>query len=810
MLRNYLKIAWRNLVKQKALAFINIAGLAVGLACFSLFLLYAVNEFSFDRFHANASSLYRVYLNVEAMNGEEKFAASYLPIPLGPALKTDIQGVKDFVRIKESGTENFVRADNGISRVKITFADPQFFSVFTFKMLRGNAPGALNSPANIVLTKEKALQLFGTIDAVGRTVEIKVDEAFEPFIVTAVSENIPPNSTIGFDILASFDYFLSTPYGKKSAGNWHRSGYQTYVLLAPGANIPNMLTSLSRIRSKYYPEEEAELKKKGAWTKAGSPVSYRLQNIRDMHTNTDINGGVVDPVSPKNIWILLALAGSVLLIACINFTTLAMGRSAGRAKEVGIRKVIGGEEKQLVFQFLSEALLLSIFSAALGFILVKWLLPYFNNLSGRELSFSFSQYPEMIWLLAGLIIVAGLLAGSYPALVLSRFNPIDVLKRKIRLGGSNFFTKTLVTTQFILSIGLIISTVVILRQLHFMQGKNPGFSKENVVMVDAEGTDTKKIYPLFKQALAAQPQIAAVAGSELGLGEGTGWSRSGFEYNGKHKDVFEYFVDAGYIPLMKMKLVAGRNFDPSISDDTLTSVIINETMMRDFGWTKANAVGQPLKGYMETLTPVVIGVVEDFHFRPFSEAVEPQMFQQFHDYAPFKYFVRIKAGDPAAALASIQKAWSAVTVLPLKYDFLDDSLDRFYKSEKRWRNIVAWAGGVSIFLACLGLFGLASLAAVNRTKEIGIRKILGAPVASIIGLLSKDFLKLVVIAFVIATPVAWWFMHKWLQDFAYRINIGWWVFAATGLIAMFIALSTVSFQAIRAAIANPIKSLRTE
>jgi len=528
-----------------------------------------------------------------------------------------------------------------------------------------------------------------------------------------------------------------------------------------------------------------------------------------MHTDTSIGGGGVDAVNPKNIWILLAIAAGVLLIACINFTTLAIGRSAGRAREVGVRKVLGSGKRQLLLQFLSEALLLSVLSAILGFLLGELLLPYFNKLSGRELSFSFKQFPELLWMMLGLVVLVGLLAGSYPALVLSGFKPLDVLKSKVKVGGSNIFTKSLVTVQFILSIGLIISTVIILQQLKFMQNKNPGFNKENIVMVDAEGVDTRKIYPLFKQALSSQPQILSVAGAELGLGEGNGWSMSGFEYEGKHRQVYEYFIDQDYIKLMGIKMLAGRDFDPKIASDTQTSVIINEAMVKDFGWTVNNAVGKQIVGYGEKLTPVVIGVIRDFNFRSFDIKVGPQLFHQFHDYAPYKYFVRLKPGNPAAALDQMKKAWTAVVPeLPFKYEFLDESLDRFYRSEARWSSIVGWAGGISIFLACLGLLGLAALSAINRTKEMGIRKVLGASIPNIIGLLSKDFLKLVVIALVIAAPIAWYFMHGWLQDFAYRINIGWWVFAITGVVAILIALITVSFQAIKTAVANPVKSLK--
>jgi len=344
-----------------------------------------------------------------------------------------------------------------------------------------------------------------------------------------------------------------------------------------------------------------------------------------------------------------------------------------------------------------------------------------------------------------------------------------------------------------------------------MSTKNPGFNKENVLVVDAEQTDTKKIFPLIKQELSASPDIVGIAFSEVGLGAGAGWSRSGFEYKGNHKEVYEYFVDQNYIPVMGMQMIAGRNFDPKIAADTVTSVIVNEEMVKEFGWTSETAIGQQLQGYMESKTPVVIGVVKNFNFRPLSEKIAPQMFHQFNDYAPFKFFVRIKPGNPAPALAAIQRAWNrAEPVIPFKYDFLDDSLNNFYKTEQRWSNIVGWAGGISIFLACLGLLGLTALAVVNRTKEIGIRKVLGASVISIVGLLSKDFVRLIIIALIIATPAAWYFMHKWLEGFAYRISIGWIVFAVTGAFAIAIALITIGLQAVKAGMANPVKSLRTE
>jgi putative ABC transport system permease protein len=812
MIKHYFKIALRNLGRQKVLSFINISGLSIGLACFSLFLLYAVNEFNFDRFHKNSDNIYRVYRWTDAMEGQEAGGDVYMPSPLGPAMKTDLPDVKAYVRFRDAWGKSFIKIDGNVRRMNVSYSDPSIFSIFSFPLKYGTAQGALKELKNVVLTSSKAKELFGLDNVVGRTIEIKIDDEFVPFTVSAVAENIPANSSITFDLLGNFNYMETTSSAKRGVNNWNRSSYITYVQLNEGSGLANDVQRLAAFRHKYYPGEEKELKESGfKWEGNKPPVRFGLQPLKAGHTDTKIFGGTIEQVNPKTIWILLSIAAGVLLIACINFTTLAIGRSARRAKEVGVRKVIGSERTHLVLQFLAEAVLLSILSLAIGLLLVKILLPFFNQLSGRELRFSFSLYPEMSWMLAGLTLLVGLLAGSYPALILSGFRPIEVLKSKIKVSGSNIFTKSLVTVQFALSIGLIICTMVILQQTKFMTGKYPGFNKENIVVVDASDTKTKEIYPLFKQALVSRTDIAGIASAELSLGEGTGWSRSGFEYNGNHKDVFEYYIDHEYIPLMGMKILAGRNFDPKFTEDTVTSVIVNEAMVKDMGWTMENAVGQQIKGYMETKTPVVIGVVQNFNFRPFKEEVKPQMFHQFADYAPYKFFVRVKPGNPAPALGAMQKAWTGVvTELPFKYNFLDESIDNFYKSERKWSSIIGWAGGISVFLACLGLFGLAALAAINRTKEIGIRKVLGASLPGIVGLLSKDFIKLIVFALIIAAPLAWYFMNKWLQDFAYRISIGWWVFIAAGALAIVVAFVTIGFQAVKAGIANPVKSLRTE
>nr|WP_290939642.1 FtsX-like permease family protein [Haliscomenobacter sp.] len=568
-----------------------------------------------------------------------------------------------------------------------------------------------------------------------------------------------------------------------------------------------------QFRQKYYPGEEQELRDRGFWKGEGAPVTYRMQPLRAMHTQTLVGGGQVPPIEPRSIWILLAVAAAILAIAGINFTTLSIGRSASRAREVGVRKVMGSGRSALVGQFLVESVVLAAISAVLGLGLMRLMLPMFNQLADRELVFSFQQFPELLWMIGGLVLLTGLLAGSYPALVLSGFRPVEILKSKIRLGGSNLFTKSLVTGQFVLSIGLIISMLVILQQLDFMRSKNPGFNRENVVVVDASGTNSERIFPLFKQAALTHPEVIGVAGAELGLGAEQGWSRQGWVHENKLHEVYEYFVDNEFLNVLNMQLVAGRNFDPKFSMDTVNSVIINESMMQHFGWTLETALGQKLLGYYENAEkplPTVIGVVKNFNFLSLKEAVQPQQFHQFSDYTPFKYFVRIQAGDPAPVLAALGKNGTNWNQRYRSTTVLDDTLNDFYQAEARLGRIISWAGGISIFLACLGLFGLATLSVLNRTKEIGIRKVLGASIARLTTLIAEDFLKLVFIAILIASPLAWYFMDQWLADFANRITIQWWMFVLAGAGAVLIAFLTVGFQSGKAALMNPVKSLRSE
>ena len=809
MLRHYIRIAIRNLGRHKVLTVINILGLSLGLACFSLILVFAVNEFSYDNWHVNAARIYQVDETWVRKDGQI-FGTNGGNMPVGPAFKQDFPDVEDAVRIS-APDEKLMKGSGGTVRLNMSFADPGFFTMFSFPLLYGASSQVLLDPHDIVVTRSKAIQLFGTADAVGKTVQVKFDTVYRPFKVSGVAADLPKNSSVTFDIMGSFDYLLISDSDRlQTLNNWHRTyGDMTWLLLKPGSRLMNDSNRLLQFRWKHMPDElDSYHKEKKVMAR------YALQPLLQVHTDPNIMGPGAEATDPANIWILLGIASGILLIASINFTTLAIARSASRAVEVGVRKVLGGHRSQLVRQFLAESVLLSVISTILGCLLAIALLPWFNELSDKQLSFSFFEHPQLAWMLAGLTLLVGLLAGCYPALVLSGFRPVDVLKSRIRLGGSNYFTRSLVTLQFVLSIGLIIGTVIILRQVNFMRNKDLGLIKENTVVVLPRDVDAAKGFELLRQKLASDPQVVGVTASQFGLGEGRGMMNDRYEFNGVVSSAIVYPVATNFLSVMGLHLLAGRAFDPTITSDTVSNVVVNETLVSDYlGVAPAEAVGKRFKGFDGGTQQykTIIGVVRDFNFERLNRTVRPQLFYVPTHLDPGVYFVHLRGGDPSATLATIGTFWKGFAPdVPLRTSFLDEDLNRFYRSEVRWGNIIAAAGGISIFLACMGLFGLAALAAINRIKEIGIRRVLGASGFEIVGLLTGDFLQLVVVASLIASPLAWYFMNKWLQHFAYRIEIGGSIFAFTALAALAIAYVTIGVQAWRAARINPVESLRAE
>jgi putative ABC transport system permease protein len=718
--------------------------------------------------------------------------------PLGEAMKKSLPDVIDYVRIQLPYDESLLQVGNKGFRSNVTYADASLFSMFSFSLKQGSVNTALHNLNDVVLTESKAKEIFGTDDVIGKTIQIKIGSSFQPFIVSAIANDIPSNSTIHFDILGNFLYAEKYVNGSIFTGSdFHYIDKQTFVQLKPGSKLPYDSRQLQNFLASFNP---------GYLDGNVPPVILKLQSLTDIHTSTLNLWHDFPHLDLKTIWILLLIAFGILLIACINFTTLAAGRSAKRSKEVGVRKVMGAAKRQLIIQFMTEAYFFAIISMILGLLLAAFLLPYFNALAGSNLNLSVNALPQALILIAVVLFFVGLLAGSYPAFVLSRFKPLEVLKNKLCIGGSNAFTKSLVTIQFALSIALIISTVIIFGQTKYMINKNPGFNKDNVVVIDASEADPAKFFPLFKQAVMKNPSIENVASSAAGIGAGK--SYLGYSDQGLSADI--NIIDTNYITVLGMKLIAGNNFAEAQMYDTAKSVIINETMMKALGWNLQNAIGKTIKNF-QGQDAVITGVVKDFSYQPLSEEIKNQVFITSKDKGYVNFYVRLKAGNQLQAIVDMQKQWNNLLPgIPMKYSFLDEDVNNYYRSEKTWSKIAGWSSIISIFLGCLGLLGLTSLAAINRTKEIGIRKVLGSSSKGIAVLLSKDILKPVIAALFIAFPVAWWVMNKWLQTFAYRINISWWVFTAAGLSAVLIALITISFQAIKAAIANPVESLRTE
>ncbi len=812
MIYSYLKIAARNFRRHASTSFIKLVSLSVGLASFILFLAYSLHEFNFDQFHPDGERIYRMYRWTENIYGRGTEGDPHLPMPLGIALKEEFPDVEEVVRWKEAWGENLVRVGNSSHKLEVSHADPKVFEVFDFSMMYGTPSGALADAFSVVITKPVAQQLFGEDNPTGKEIEIRYEDEFEKFTVAGVTEAIPSNSSKQFEIMGSMDYFAQTDFGQRRSDNWGSSFLTVFVKLREGSGLATNAEALLNFRRNHYPDYEASLRESGVWSEAHAPVTYALQAIADMHTDPAIRGGDVPAVAPQSIYLLLWIAGGVLLIALINYTTLAVGRSARRASEVGVRKVVGSLRIQLFKQFLVESFFFTFLGVGLACPLAYYLLPFFNRLAGRELSLDFVMTPQFGLGLLALVLISGSIAGMYPALVLSGLRPAEILKGKTKLGGSNIFTKCLVTTQFVLSVGLIIAVLIMTKQLNFLRNSSPGFNSENVLVVDANDVASPGNYELFKTQAQQHPDILRVAGAEQSFGADMGWSRHGFDYEGENKQIYSYFVLDDFLDVMKMDLVAGRNFDPARNDRVNRSVIVNESFLREFGWSSADALGKKLDGYFEEdVEPEIIGVVRDFNFRSFRENIDPQLFHQFDDYDPRVYVCRLAAGDPEEPIAHLRSVWSElVPEVPLSYSFVDQDMDRFYRSEERLSQIVSSAAALSILLACLGLLGLASLSAANRRKEIGIRKVLGASATQIVRMLSQDYIKLVLLSLVVAIPLVWVLMHNWLQNFAFRTEMSWWIFAAAGLVSIVLAVSTLSIQGFWSARVDPVQSIRDQ
>lgn len=794
MYRSYFKIGWRNLLKNKTYSFINIGGLAIGLACCIGIGLYIWDEYSYDRFHSRYYNIYRVV--AKQQESGDVYNVAVTPGPLAQTLASEFAEVKHSCRIGRVRSNGVLEVkDISVEPEEVLLVDNPFFEVFDFELIKGNKKRALLNPDDVVITESLAAKLFGPQWAqsdtlLGTVINFNDDRLLS---LAGIARNPPPNSHIQFDMLLSlrYDELNSGFYG------WQSNNYHTYVVLKPEGDGILLNQKILKHLDKYLPE---------------SHTTLSLQPLSDIHLHSEFDfqtdwSKTTDIVYVR---IFFAVGAVVLFIALCNFVNLSTARAINRAKEVGVRKVIGALRRQLVSQFLSESFIMTSFSIILALFSLQLFLPLLNKMSEKGLGL---PYHEPYFLLSVLFfaIVVSFLGGMYPALYLSNFHPAKVLKGFRSLHGGEIFRKVLVIGQFAFSLILVIATIVIYQQLTFLQNKDLGFDQSRLIYVTLKNDLALKA-SLIKADLLTHSSITGVASTSNNLID-VNRSTGGVTWDGKEEGdrilLTHMNVDPNFLSTTGMSLVTGRNFNPLISSDTSSAFLINETAARRMGWNPSEALGKTIELWQNK--GQVIGVVKDFHFRPLTSAIEPFLFFNWPREPLSGMFVKAKGGnvpDAISALAMIYKKYDAKS--SLHYEFMDDGLQRQYLREQNTGHIVLTFSVLAIFVSCLGLFGLATYSAERRIKEIGVRKVLGASVASIVRLLSVDFVKLVIIAILIASPIAWWCSKRWLQDFAYKIDLRLWMFIISGAAAISIALLTVSFQSIKAALMNPTKNLRTE
>jgi putative ABC transport system permease protein len=816
MIKNYLKIAWRNLMKNKVFSLINIVGLSTGLACCMLITLYILNETSYDRYQKNADNIYQVGTEFRGLGNIKKLPNT--PAAMGEIMKQvfpEIQQTTRLIRLfgEDKTLLQYTPQNNAVKsfyETKGYLADSTFFRMFTYNFIAGDPSTALSNPNSVVLSEEIAKKIFGNQPALHKIIHISSStNGDHDFEVTGVFKPINKPSHI------DGRFFLSTMGGDvaqmiRNAGNnlANNNMYYTYLLLAPGADPKKLEAQFPAFIDKYAGKE---LKAVGF-----QKVQY-LVSLKDIHLHSGSDADVTPSGSVTYLYILASIALFTLLIACINFMNLATARSSKRSSEVGIRKVLGAEKKLLIAQFLGESVMMSLIAFVFAILFTELLIPAFNSVSGKNLSLNYSNIAIVVAFLL-LSILTGLLAGSYPAFYLSSFNPAKVLKGKFSNSlAAVSLRKGLVIFQFVISVVLIVASVVIAQQMKYLRSADLGFDQERQIVIPLRSENAKKIYSSFKDELLKQSTIANVGASAFYPGI-TNYSDNILYKQGESmqqgKDVRMNYVDTRFLQTLHITPVAGRLFSDDFRSDTSKAIILNEKAIKELGFASPQeSIGQKLffdfqgKNYDFD----IVGVVKDFHYEDLHLPITPYGFQLSLQPQYNYMIVHAKAGDINNILASVKNSWHNLNPSePFEYNFLDEDFQKNYDAENRLSAIVGYFTAIAILISCLGLFGLATFSAEQRVKEIGVRKALGANVSSIVALLSKDFLKLVGIAILIASPLAWFAMNKWLQSFAYRIHINWTVFAITTLAALLIALITISFQAIKAAIANPVKSLRSE
>ena len=804
-------------MKNKVFSFINIFGLCAGLVCCMLISLYVLNEISYDKYQKNAKDIYQVGTEFIGLGNFKKLPNT--PAALGEMMKTSFPEITQTTRLAAMYSEDktLLQYDekNGSTKsfyeTKGYLADSTFFRMFTYNFIEGDPASALNNPNTIVLNEEIAKKIFGNEPALNKVIHVSSStNGDHNFLVTGVFRPIDKPSHIDARFIMSMAGGNMADFIKQQGANLATNNlFFTYLQLKPGANAKQLQAKFSSFIEEYAGKDLKAV---------GFNKRQFLVPLTDIHLDEDVKSNVTAGGSKTYLYILASIAIFTLLIACVNFMNLATAQSAKRSSEVGIRKVLGAEKKFLLLQFLGESVLMSLMAFVFAFIITKLLLPVFNSVADKNLSLTFSNHLYLILAFIAMAIITGLIAGSYPALYLSSFNPAKVLKGKF----SNSFSvvalrKALVIFQFIISIVLIIASVVIAGQMKYLRSADLGFNQSQQVVIPLRSSNAKKMYSSFKNELSKQSGIAN-AGASLYYPGISNVADNIFYRDGQSmqeaKDVKMNYVDPSFLQTLEIKPLAGRIFSADYPEDTSGTIVLNETAIKTLGFANSqSAVNQKLHFTYNgtTYNFNIIGVVKDFHYEDLHLPIGPYGFQ-LNTPPVYNYMIaHVKSANMDGALQSIKNSWHSLNPNePFDYSFLDKDFQKNYMAETRLASIVTYFTIIAILISCLGLFGLATFTAEQRIKEIGVRKVLGASVTSIVTLLSKDFMKLVGISILIASPIAWYIMNKWLQEFAYRIHISWMVFVLTTLIAVAIALATISFQAIKAAIANPVKSLRTE
>lgn len=798
MLRNYLTIALRTLANNKAYSIINVVGLSIGLAAAMLIILYTKDEVSYDRFHANTPNLYRITSKRTTPEGKQESVVGNTGYFQGPKFSASVPEIQAFVRFQQDRRD--MKQGTEIKSQDLFLADTNFFSVFSFPLLSGNPQTALQQPYSVVISEKMAEKQFGTIDALGKTILITDRDQFKPYTVTGVAATSPQNSSIKFDMLLPLVVAQDVLTNRE---NWFNIFLNTFVVLSPNANIGRIAAKMNQT---YVADARETIKAMAEKYGMKNKVEYTLQPFTDMHLNKELpaDNGLVDSSNPVFSYILSGIALFILIIACINFVNLTVARSLKRAKEIGIRKVVGGGRTQLTLQFLGESFLLCFCAFVFALLLVQLMLPTFNQLANKALSLAYLFDVRLVAGYVALFLATGLLAGFYPALVLSNYNPVQTLYKRFNLSGKNHLQKSLVVLQFAIASFLIIGTLTIYAQFDYLTTKSLGYDDTHVINLTKSGLERTEA-KLLTEELRKNPAIVAVAPKNGGR-----WGTMA-KVNGETQLEFAYeTVDPTFIPFFKIPIVKGRNFSADLPTDSSQSVVVNETFVKRAGWK--NPLGQVVNFWYNNDEKFrVVGVVKDYHYASLNEKIGPQLFTMKPGNGYGQVFVKIRPGTETASLNHIERTFKRLFPLnPYVYKFLNEENRRSYESEAKWRQIMLFGAILTIFISCIGLFGLATLSAERRTKEIGVRKVLGASVSSIVQLLSSDFLRLVGFSFVFAFPAAYFAIDKWLQNYPYRIDISVWTFVGAALLAILIAFFTVSFQSIRAALANPVTSLRSE